>query len=223
MNSYGNAFQAWRADALDWSNYTHHAFVEGLQKGTLPKDAFLHYLKQDYVFLTHFSRAWGLAIAKSGTLSEMQAASATVHALLHHEMSLHVEICAASGIDLATLEATRERPENMAYTRFVLEAGYSGDLLDLLAALAPCVLGYGEIGARLSASTHSRVYSDWISTYGGAEYQDVCHDTGALIEAALVHRLGPDYAHTPRFIQLSETFSKATTLEVGFWEMGLTP
>ena len=35
---------------------------------------------------------------------------------------------------------------NLAYTRYVLEAGFSGDFLDLMAALAPCVLGYGEIG-----------------------------------------------------------------------------
>ncbi len=223
MTGYGTAFEQWRDTAPDWDAYVRHAFVAGLQDGSLPRAAFLHYLKQDYVFLMHFSRAWGLAIAKATTLSEMQAASATVHALLHHEMALHVEICAAVGIDRATLEATAERPENMAYTRFVLEAGYSGDLLDLLAALAPCVLGYGEIGARLAGADHAETYADCIGTYGGDEYQEVCTETGALMENALRHRLGADYARTPRFTQLGQTFAKATTLEVGFWDMGLHP
>ncbi|MDJ0859218.1 MAG: thiaminase II [Dinoroseobacter sp.] len=221
MTGYGSAFEKWRAAAPDWNAYTRHAFVAGLQDGSLPRDAFLHYLKQDYIFLMHFSRAWGLAIAKAATLAEMQSACATVHALLHHEMALHTEICAAAGIDKDTLEATVERAENMAYTRFVLEAGYSGDFLDLLAALAPCVLGYGEIGARLASSGYSDTYSDWIGTYGGDEYQEVCKETGQLIENALRHRLGAEYTLSPRFSQLGETFAKATTLEVGFWDMGL--
>lgn len=223
MTGYGTAFGLWRADAADWDAYTRHAFVEGLREGTLPRAAFLHYLAQDYVFLKHFSRAWGLAIAKADTLPEMEAAAATVHGLLHHEMGLHVKICAEAGIPADVLSATPEHPGNLAYTRYVLEAGYSGDFLDLLAALAPCVLGYGEIGARLGAEATSEAYSDWIETYAGDEYQGICHEVGALIDAALLHRLGPGYAELPRFRMLSERFAQATTLEVGFWDMGLVP
>ena len=84
------------------------------------------------VFLIHFARAWALAAAKAETLDEMAAASATVHALVHVEMPLHVETCAGHGIGRATLEATAEAPGNLAYTRYVLEAGYSGDFLDLM-------------------------------------------------------------------------------------------
>ncbi len=216
---YGRAFALWRDAAPGWQAYTHHAFVEGLRRGDLPRTNFLHYLRQDYVFLIHFSRAWALAVAKADTLAEMQAASATVHALVHHEMPLHVQICAREGIDATALEATEEAPANLAYTRYVLEAGYSGDFLDLMAALAPCVLGYGEIGARLAGS--GGPFSEWIETYGGAEYQGLCHDVGALIDSALAHRLGPDWASLPRFVQLTHHFVTATRLEVGFWGMGL--
>ncbi|WP_424969334.1 thiaminase II [Dinoroseobacter sp. S76] len=222
MSGYGAAFGLWRAASPDWDAYTRHAFVEGLRDGSLPRAAFLHYLAQDYVFLKHFSRAWGLAIAKADTLDEMEAAAATVHGLLHHEMGLHVEICGAAGISEAELRATPEAPGNMAYTRYVLEAGYSGDFLDLLAALAPCVLGYGEIGQRL-AQDHAPDYADWIATYGGAEYQGICESVGTLIDGALTHRLGPDYKDLPRFAQLGTRFAQATTLEVGFWDMGLAP
>ena len=52
-----------------------------------------------------------------------------------------------------------------------LDAGHSGDFLDLMAALAPCVLGYGEIGARLADAAGDTPYADWIATYAGAEYQ----------------------------------------------------
>ena len=148
--SYGRTFPLWRAAAGDtWHDYTRHAFVEGMRDGSLPRDAFLHYLVQDYVFLVHFSRAWALAVTKAETLDEMRACAATVHALLDEEMRLHVQTCAAEGISEEALFSAEEAPQNLAYTRYVLDAGHSGDFLDLLAALAPCVLGYGEIGARL--------------------------------------------------------------------------
>lgn len=216
---YGRAFALWRGEAASWDAFMRHPFVEGLRDGSLPRGRFLHYLRQDYVFLIHFARAWALATAKAGTLEEMTATSATVHALVHHEMPLHVRLCAEAGIDAAALEATQEAPGNLAYTRFVLEAGYSGDFLDLLAALAPCVLGYGEIGARLSGA--GGPYADWIETYGGAEYQDLCREVGALIDGALARRLGPDWPALPRAAELSARFATATRLEVGFWEMAL--
>lgn len=222
--TYGRAFALMRETAGPaWRAYTRHAFVEGLRDGTLPRAAFLHYLRQDYVFLIHFSRAWALAVVKSETHDEMLAAVGTVNALVAEEMQLHVGICEAAGISKEDLFATPERNENLAYTRFALEAGYSGDLLDLLAALAPCVMGYGEIGARLLADKTSETYADWIGTYGGAGYQGDCAAVGQLLDSALERRLGADFEQSPRFAALCDKFRKATELEVNFWQMGLTP
>lgn len=220
---YGRAFAEWRAASRNWRAYTRHAFVRGLADGSLPHEAFLHYLAQDYVFLLHFARAWALAIVKSDTLEEMNTAATTVHALVNEEMQLHVGLCADVGIDEATLQVTEERPENLAYTRYVLEAGYSGDLLDLLAALAPCVLGYGEIGRLTASQRSSDAYGDWIATYSGDDYQGLCVAVGELIDSALCRRLGDRFTQSPRFAQLSHRFDTATRLEVGFWDMGLQP
>ncbi len=216
---YGRAFALWRDAAPQWQAYTRHPFVEGLRTGSLPPAAFLQYLRQDYVFLIHFARAWALVAAKADTLAEMQAASATLHALAHVEMPLHIRICAQAGITAEALEQTEEAAANLAYTRYVLEAGYSGDILDLLAALAPCVLGYGAIGARLAGS--GGPYRDWIETYAGADYQQLCHDVGALIDHAVESRLGPDWTSLPRAATLSARFATATRLEVGFWDMAM--
>jgi thiaminase/transcriptional activator TenA len=220
---YGRAFAAWRAGAPDWGAYVRHPFVAGLGDGTLPRQAFLHYLVQDYLFLIHFARAWALGIVKAETLDEMRACAATVDALITHEMALHVRICAEAGIAQARLAEAEEAPENMAYTRYVLEAGFSGDFLDLMAALAPCVLGYGEIGARLGREASSDAYRGWIDTYAGADYQRVCRDVGALIDGALERRLGPGFEASPRWAHLVGRFAAATRLEVGFWAVGLRP
>lgn len=224
MSDYGKAFTLMRDAAQGpWREYTRHAFVDGLKDGTLPRAAFLHYLRQDYVFLIHFSRAWALAVVKSETHAEMLAASRTVNGLISEEMQLHIGICEAAGISQDELFATPERPENLAYTRYVLEAGYSGDLLDLLAALAPCVMGYGEIGTRLAAEASSDAYRDWIDTYAGDDYQAACRAVGELLDSALTRRLGADFEASPRWGRLCQTFRTATALEVNFWQMGLTP
>lgn len=221
---YGRAFAHWRdAAGNEWTDYTSHPFVAGLRDGTLPEAAFLRYLVQDYVFLIHFSRAWALAVVKSETLEEMQIAARVVDGLLNHEMQLHVATCGAAGIDPATLETAEEHPATLAYTRYVLDAGQSGDLADLLAALAPCVLGYGEIGARLAAEAPAGgPYRDWIETYAGEEYQGLCREVGALIDAALDRRIGPDHPSAARWPRLTQRFRTATRLEAAFWQMGLS-
>lgn len=218
--AYGKVFEALRATCPQvWSHYTQHGFVQGLGDGSLPRDAFLTYLRQDYVFLIHFSRAWALAVTKAGNLAEMKAASAVVHALLHEEMQLHIGICAEAGISLEELENTSELPQNMLYTRYVLEAGYSGDFLDMMAALAPCVMGYGEIGSALKQSASSDVYQEWIDTYASSEYQELCTDLGGLIDNAVMSRLGEDFEKTGRWQDLIKHFETATRLERDFWGM----
>ncbi|PRY88721.1 thiaminase II [Donghicola tyrosinivorans] len=222
--TYGATFPLWRKAAGDhWPAYTRHPFVEGMKDGSLPRTSFLHYLVQDYVFLRHFSRAWALAVTKADTLEEMRSCAATVHALLNEEIQLHVKVCASEGISEEALFAAEEAPANIAYTRYVLDAGHSGDFLDLLAALAPCVLGYGEIGARLAREASRDTYKDWIGTYASADYQEACASVGALIDSAIQRRIGSQPEASPRWPALCERFRTATRLEVGFWDMGLHP
>ena len=219
--NYGRAFAEWRQAAPDWDAYTRHAFVQGMGDGSLPRTAYLNYLVQDYLFLIHFARAWALAVVKAGDLDEMRACSATVHTLLDHEMSLHVQTCADAGIDLAAMRSTPEATANLAYTRYVLDAGLSGDFLDLLAALMPCVLGYGEIGARLAReAAPDTPYRDWIDSYAGPGYQAACIAAGDLMDSAILKRLGPDAEASPRWAALTDRFATATRLEVGFWGLG---
>ncbi len=222
--SYGAVFPMWRVAAgRAWSAYTGHAFVQALGDGTLPPKAFLHYLVQDYIFLIHFSRAWALAVTKAETVDEMRSCAGIVDGLINGEIALHVGICGAHGISEAELQSAEERRANLAYTRYVLDAGHSGDLADLLASLAPCVMGYGEIGLHLAEAATSDRYQEWIATYAGAEYQATCDDVGALIDAAVALRLGDRPESSARWGTLCDRFRTATRLEADFWQMGLDP
>lgn len=219
--NYGRAFDLLRKSSRCWNDYMNHAFVKGLGDGSLPRQSFLHYLKQDYIFLLHFARAWALAVAKTDQLDEMKACAATVNGLVNGEMQFHIETCAKVGISEAEILSTPEAPENLAYTRFVLEAGYSGSFVSLLATLAPCVFGYGAIGLMLRDTQTSDLYSGWIDTYAGEDYQTICNDAGRLLDSAIEKRFGSEFDRLPIWKSLEAQFDMATRLEVGFWDMAL--
>jgi thiaminase/transcriptional activator TenA len=210
---YGSSFHSLlRAEAGPaWTAYVEHAFVRGLEDGTLPRASFLHYLQQDYVYLIHYTRAWALAAAKSTSVEEMREFAGTALTLIDGEMQLHIETCKAVGISQSALEATREEPENLAYTRFVVDAGQRGDLLDLLAALIPCALGYGEIGARLMTTTETET-----DTFGPIEVErQVLGRAGPALARQFQDRLGNAAAPIVRALGIVKRAAAETNMDLG--------
>ena len=208
------------AAADDWAAYVDHAFVRGLGDGRLPQAAFRNYLVQDYLFLVQFARAHALAAYKSRTLADMRAAREGLGAILD-EMSLHLRVCERWGLSPADVEATQEQQATVAYTRYVLDVGMSGDLLDLQVALIPCTLGYAEIGRRLApegvaALPAGHPYRDWIAEYAGEPFQQAARAAGDWLED-----LGRRLACEARFPELVRIFRTASRLEADFWQQGL--
>lgn len=203
----------------DWKAYIQHDFVRQLGRGTLPKECFQHYLKQDYLFLIQFSRAWGLAIFKSEDLDSMRYAQSGLNAMLDTEIGLHLDYCRQWGISENQLRALPEASATVAYTRYVLDAGFAGDLLDLHVALAPCIIGYAEIATWLAEQPDTRregnPYNSWIEMYLSDEYQQA-----AATERTLLDKLGQDLP-AARLHTLEQRFATATRMEVSFWQMGL--
>lgn len=204
----------------EWRAYVDHPFVRGLGDGTLPRAAYLAYLRQDYLFLIHFARAWALLAFKSRDVEELRIAAGTVKALIDEEMRLHIETCASEGIGAEELAATTEAPQTIAYTRYVIDRGLAGDNIDLLVALAPCIFGYGEIGKRLAKTATSPAYRSWIDTYAGPDYEAVCDSVGGLLERLCARTIGPEPQRSPRWADLQSNFTMACRLEAAFWEAG---
>lgn len=203
--------------AADWDDYTRHAFVEQMGNGQLPLKAFQDYLEQDYLFLIQFARAYALSIYKSRSLAEMHGGLEGLKAILDVEMDLHVRLCERWGLKAEDLERIPEKVQTVAYTRFVLDAGNAGDLLDLYVALAPCMIGYGEIGARLAREkTDDTPYAEWIAEYASDGYQELTAATIANLDA-----LAADMMTEARYPRLKKLFAAATRLEAEFWQMGL--
>ncbi|HLY45668.1 MAG TPA: TenA family protein [Stellaceae bacterium] len=217
----GELFQRLVAAAgATWQAYTRHEFVLRLARGDLPEAAFRRYLVQDYLFLLHFARAWGLAVYKSESLAEMRRAQALVAATLDVEIGLHIEYCRGWGLSEAAMAAAPEALETVAYTRFVLDRGLAGDRLDLEVALAPCIVGYAEIARERLADPATRhagnPYREWLLMYAGDEYQGLAQGGAAALDELFARRGGEG-----RVPALAASFTAATRLEASFWQMGL--
>jgi thiaminase/transcriptional activator TenA len=216
----GGLFRRLRATAAEaWSGYTWHPFVQRLSDGALPLPAFRTYLIQDYLFLIHFARAKALAVVKGESLQAMRDKAAAVLAILD-ETKLHLKYCADWGLDEAAVIATPETAETVSYTRWVLDRGLFGDILDLEVALAPCTVGYGEVALRILADPARQVegnaYQSWIDTYGAEDYQAMARAAAKRIDA-----LGVSHGGDARFDRLAADFAEAARLEQRFWQQGL--
>jgi len=204
----------------EWQAYIEHGFVEQLGNATLAPEAFQHYLKQDYLFLIQFARAFALAAYKSPTLSDLRQAKEGLQAIVDVELDLHVSYCKEWGISEQELADLPEARATLAYTRYVLDTGNRGDLLDLHVALSPCMVGYGEIANWLNSRAETirgenNPYDAWIAMYESDEFQEAMRAEIGWLNERLAD-ISP-----ARFKELTRIFSDATRLEIDFWEMGL--
>ncbi|WP_115586983.1 thiaminase II [Actinobacillus lignieresii] len=198
-----------------WRAYTEHLFVQKMADGSLPKSSFQHYLKQDYLYLYQYCRALSLGIYKAENFDQMRYALDATQAILN-EVELHLQFCREWGIEEQEVRKTPESSACVAYTRYVLDCGMRGGLAELFTAIAPCAIGYAEIGKKLADSAvENTPYQAWIDTYAAPEYQAAVAKLADYLNQ-LCENLPAEH-----LAKLQEIFTTATRMEVEFWQMGL--
>ena len=165
------------------------------------------------------ARAWALAAYKSRTLAELRQATASLDTILNTELDLHIGYCSEWGISEDDLSELPESRATLAYTRYVLDCGQRGDLLDLHVALAPCLIGYGEIAEWLldqdTTEIENNPYADWIAMYSSDDFKEAVEAEREWLDARLSE------VSERRLGELVDVFRDATRLEIDFWQMGL--
>jgi thiaminase len=156
-----------------------------------------------------------LAAYKGADMEDI-VASAQIVLGVHKEMELHVEYCREFGISKEEMERSKESQATVAYSRYVLDVGQSGDWLGLQIALASCLIGYQVAAEWVKAQSGSREegnrYWKWVDNYGGGEYAEGVKLGRAMIERHAI-KVG-----TRRLEELVKTFIRVTEMEINFWE-----
>ncbi|MFC6988300.1 thiaminase II [Haloplanus sp. GCM10025708] len=158
-----------------WQAILDHPMVARLGEGTLDTDPFEHWVRQDYVYLTEYSRVFAYGAAKAPSLDRMGTFAELLSETVNTEMDLHRSYAADFGISEDELEATEPSPTTRAYTDFLVRAGAHGTFGDVVAALLPCMWGFNETGRRLEARgmPDDERYAEWIRTYAGEEFSEL--------------------------------------------------
>jgi len=198
-----------------WTAQQRHPFVRGIGDGTVDRERFKHWVRQDYLFLIEYARLFAIGAARAPDLGTMTAFANLTQETLTTEMSLHRGYAAEFGISEAELESEVKAPTTQAYTDFLLRTAALGDFAELVAALLPCMWGFNEIGLALKARgvPADRQCAEWVEMYASPEF-------GALATwcRELLDRLaaGTDEA---RLVRLEEAFLTSSRYELQFWEM----
>ena len=210
-------YQTLRHNCPTWDDYIQHDFVKQLTAGTLAPDSFRHYLVQDYLYLIHYTRVMALSVYKSDTLAQMRVGQAGINAMLDMEIAMYLDFCRQWNIPLEQVENAPESAVTIAYSRYILDAAMSGSLAELYAAIAPCLMGYGEIGRRIKDEGFiaDNPYQSWIDVFSSDEFQVITAQNEAQINTLLAD------ARPAQADKFQRLFNTAARMEVNFWQQAL--
>ena len=210
-------YQPLRHNCPTWDDYIQHDFVKQLTAGTLAPDSFRLYLVQDYLYLIHYTRVMALSVYKSDTLAQMRVGQAGINAMLDMEIAMYLDFCRQWNIPLEQVENAPESAVTIAYSRYILDAAMSGSLAELYAAIAPCLMGYGEIGRCIKDEgfIDNNPYQPWIDVFSSDEFQVITAQNEAQINTLLADA---SPAQADKFHRL---FNTAARMEVNFWQQAL--
>ena len=197
----------------EWSEYTDHKFLSDLISNKLPSKNFKKYLVQDYIFLQQFLKILALSVYKSKSFEEINRSVNFIKGI-DHEIKLHISYCKKWKIPLRSLANIKVESANSAYTDHVLSVGKNGNNLDIFSSLSPCIIGYGEIGFKLSKIKNWKKskYSSWIKMYSSKEYQQVAKDNINYLDILFKNNKNKNLS------KLKSNFKKSTILERNFCE-----
>ncbi|HEB9320002.1 TPA: thiaminase II [Campylobacter coli] len=207
------------ANSQIWDEYLHHKFVKKLENGSLKEENFLFYLKQDYIYLIHYAKCYARLALNAKNAEELRFAMKFQNYIVEGEIELHKSILKL-GIDADKLNVKDESLTNIAYTRYMLSVGESGDFLDMLVALSACAIGYGYIGAEIykrldKEKLQNHPYKEWILTYSSDEFQNEIKEFEDFLNS-YTQKISQE-----KFENLSEIFYNVVRLESAFWEHAL--
>ena len=202
--------QAWKEAEPVYGRILDLDFVRELIAGTLSREKFLFYIRQDALYLVGFGKVLAGIAAKLDNVEHSQAFLAFAGECMAVERALH-----ESYLEKEQLPVRIEpSPTCLLYTSYILKQLYDAPLEIAMAAVLPCFWVYQKVGDHILVvqSKNGNPYQAWIDTYGGDEFAAavqqaiaICDEVAASCTAA-------------RHRAMTEAFVLSTKMEWMFWD-----
>ena len=141
-------------------------FNRGLADGSLPQATFVHYLIQDALYLSEYSRVLAALAGKAPERDALLAFAGSAQGAIAVEQALHERYFAEFGVTPERLAACRASPSCRAYTDFLHAAVHRDGFAVGTAAVLPCFRIYWDVGQAIAArACAGNPYAAWIATY----------------------------------------------------------
>ncbi|MFI2608036.1 thiaminase II [Kitasatospora sp. NPDC018619] len=205
--------ELWAAIEPVYAEILAHPFLAGLTDGTLPREAFRHFVVQDSHYLRDYARALAVCAAKAPGEEDVRAFADDAVGALAAEQGMHAEFLTAFGGSAEEAAAEPVLPTTRAYTSYLLATVYGGSFAEAVGAVLPCYWIYARVGeALLAQGSPDPLYAKWISTYGDESFQSVVRRVLALTD-----RLGAELSAAERRKVVGH-FVTTSRYEWMFWD-----
>jgi thiaminase (transcriptional activator TenA) len=146
-------------------------FNTELSDGTLPREAFKHYMLQDAAYLQGYARVLAVGAAKAPSSDDILELSKAAETAIIVERALHAGYLEQFGITQAEMEAAEPSPACAAYVNFMLAEAATGTFATLVGAVLPCFWVYREVGLAIKTKAAAEnFYQAWIDTYADESF-----------------------------------------------------
>ncbi|MEV7178288.1 thiaminase II [Kitasatospora sp. NPDC093679] len=205
--------ELWSAIEPVYEEILAHPFLAGLTDGTLPRQAFRHFVVQDSHYLRDYARALAVCAARAPHEADVRAFADDAVGALAAEQEMHGAFLTAFGESAEQAAAEPVLPTTLAYTSYLLATVHGGSFAEAVAAVLPCYWIYARVGEELLAkSSPDPLYAKWIATYGDEAFQSVVRRVLDLTD-----RLGEEISPAERRRAVRH-FSTTSRYEWMFWD-----
>lgn len=203
-----------------WEQCLNSPFLQKLENGTLDPACFLGYIVDDSLYLREYAKVFAWGMTKAETMADIRTCYSLLSFVNEAEDSTRLSYLHQYGVTDEEIQHLPQRPENRAYTAYMIDAAKKGGLAECMMACLPCMLSYGWIFQKLlsrSPSVQDTPYGPLVRDYAGEGYENACQ---AWAEAA--DRLC-DHLPPQRQDACMQIFRECSLHELHFWEMSDQP
>ena len=199
------------------AEYYTHPFVKGIEDGTLDKEKFRYYIKQDYLYLIEYIKVFGIGIAKAKNIETVKLFASYVHLLIDGEMDIHRGYMGKFGITANELANTPRVLDNLSYTSYMLRIAYEEGEAEILAAILSCAYSYEKIARNIVKNNPNSInhefYGDWIREYSSDEYSKENAVLFVMLEKLTAHYTDEQKQH------IVDIYVACSQYELAFWDL----
>ena len=192
-------------------------FIQGIIRGDLKKEAVVHYLRADYLYLKSFADVYAILLAKSSSIELKQFFFEQIDFVLNGEVEAHKILAKYVGEDYEKIVSGGEwYPAADHYIKHMYYNAYARSFAETIAAMAPCPWVYMRLAEKILENHtlgEDNPFKGWVEFYAEPFIKDLMVKLDELVDKEA------DYADKNIKKRIVKNFLESCEHERNFFKM----